>query len=695
MKKSLKRIIILALGLALACSTLLPACGSGNIIKNTESKLVIVSEDTYQANKNDIYKLTEGTDFYSKYNQNVLNVGQPYYAVYTLLIEFKQKRIYPLDGQITFSVTDDDKGKLSDSLQILGNAYSSDYSDITTGEFDYEQGRYSFSIENSSKAEKLYYVVKFTLKRDSEVSIDGEYDLRYLSKDSDFSYLSDNRSVFGSFDKRVYLDGKTVIKREVTDDYGSVSYEAVEKISDIALGEKAYVFADYVLRQEECEPTDEIIFNFTVAPLSQISCVLEECNSGNTKEEIINGSTVSSDKRTFSIKYKVPENSQKTKEVHLGFSFVFNSYDACSLRLTAECNNITVFKYSYEPQYQGVLFELGGEIIDDPEIFTYEFDEQTQSYAITGLSEIINSGWIIIPSQWNGYPVSSIAKNAFWNSSITGATISDGITEIGSGAFSTCSNLTRITIPGSVETIGTGAFSASGLEKVIIPDGVKSIGDGAFNSCKALESVTISDSVTTIGKRAFWTCSKLTEVNIGSGVEAIGEFAFYGCYNIKVQFSDSNPNFCADGSSIFNKNKTVLVSSYGAIVPDGTESISAGAYGEYDYNWIVLPESLKEIGENAFACKGNIEKLGGSYFYTGIHYIYYMGNAEQWKQVNIAYEDSSYYSRETGGSGTGSRYYYGDYNAPFRHAAVYYYSEEQPETSGNFWHYVDGIPTRW
>ena len=28
-------------------------------------------------------------------------------------------------------------------------------------------------------------------------------------------------------------------------------------------------------------------------------------------------------------------------------------------------------------------------------------------------------------------------------------------------------------------------------------------------------------------------------------------------------------------------------------------------------------------------------------------------------------------------------------------ATIYYYSETQPTTEGNYWRYVDGIPTAW
>ena len=34
-------------------------------------------------------------------------------------------------------------------------------------------------------------------------------------------------------------------------------------------------------------------------------------------------------------------------------------------------------------------------------------------------------------------------------------------------------------------------------------------------------------------------------------------------------------------------------------------------------------------------------------------------------------------------------------NEPIALATWYYYSEEKPEEEGNYWHYVDGVPTVW
>lgn len=111
--------------------------------------------------------------------------------------------------------------------------------------------------------------------------------------------------------------------------------------------------------------------------------------------------------------------------------------------------------------------------------------------------------------------------------------IPDGITRIGTGAFSQCIYLMNVVIPDSVTIIHNNAFSnCASLRSATIGSSVSSIGVRAFERCDLLSEIVIPDSVTTIGEGTFKDCTSLTSVTIGSGISSIGTDAFFGCSDL-------------------------------------------------------------------------------------------------------------------------------------------------------------------
>ena len=157
----------------------------------------------------------------------------------------------------------------------------------------------------------------------------------------------------------------------------------------------------------------------------------------------------------------------------------------------------------------------------------------------------------------SGNPYFALIKAT--NTSIASCTIHNDAKIISGGAFYNCSNLTSITIPGSVVSIGGNAFRQTGIKNIVIPNSVTRIGYAAFFgcvkltgitlsgrmttiessmfvSCSGLKSITIPDGVTRISNDVFAYCSGLTGITIPDSVTRIDEFAFDGCNSLADVF---------------------------------------------------------------------------------------------------------------------------------------------------------------
>ena len=226
---------------------------------------------------------------------------------------------------------------------------------------------------------------------------------------------------------------------------------------------------------------------------------------------------------------------------------------------------------------------------------TYLF--QNNTITVTDC-ETSASGALVIPSTYNGYPVTSIGAYAFQNcESLTSVTIPDSVTTIGRGAFRDCSSLTSILIPSSVTLIGhdnhapafRGCDSLTDIEvdtsnaQYNSEDGVLFSKDGTtlikFPGGKS-GHYTIPDSVTSIEQAAFAYASKMTSVTIPNSVTSIGQYAFWAA-----------------------KGLTSVT------IPESITSLEPRVFYDSNIESIVIPESVTSIGFGAFSHCGSLTSV--------------------------------------------------------------------------------------
>ena len=309
----------------------------------------------------------------------------------------------------------------------------------------------------------------------------------------------------------------------------------------------------------------------------------------------------------------------------------------------------------------------GGDEEPEPELpasegLSFALNDDGASYAVTGIGTCTDTN-VVIPSEYNGLPVTSIGDGAFsdcWR--LANITIPNSVTSIGDSALSNCTSLTNITIPnsvtsigdsalywcssltsvtvdpnnsvyhssgnclietdsktliagcstsvipadGSITSIGDGAFaSCRNLTSIVIPDSVTTIGDWAFYWCSSLTSVTIGDYVTSIGDRAFSDCTSLTSVTIPNSVTSIGYAAFSDCTSLtSVTVDPNNSVYRSSGNCLIETDSKTLIAGCSTSVIPADGSVTSIGDGAFSYcgslTSITIPDSVTSIGSSAF-----------------------------------------------------------------------------------------------
>lgn len=229
------------------------------------------------------------------------------------------------------------------------------------------------------------------------------------------------------------------------------------------------------------------------------------------------------------------------------------------------------------------------------------------------------------------YGVEYVGQSAFYSSKWYDNQPS-GMIYVGKAAYEykgTIPENAKIILRADTKCVTAGCFASSeNLSEVVLPQGLLTIGEMAFAGCTNLRNVTIPDSVTSIEEAAFRDCEMMTEAVIPKSVNILDDEAFAECVNIeKVTVPDSVSTI---GQNVFEGTKwldnqpdgmvyigTIAYKYKGDMPLDTTFSLKSGTKiiagcafsDQQNLEGIVIPDTVKIIGESAFGYCGNLKSV--------------------------------------------------------------------------------------
>ena len=212
--------------------------------------------------------------------------------------------------------------------------------------------------------------------------------------------------------------------------------------------------------------------------------------------------------------------------------------------------------------------------------------------AYTGDEEVV-----MIPGSIDGHPIVSIEKGSFkGNDYIKEVYMSDEIGALNGDVFKDCKNLTKVHISETVSSITATTFAGcSNLTEVNIPNSMVEVQRGLFKDAP-LTTLYIGKDTAKISTDAFYK----GDADFASGM-------YFKKKSLHTLVVDArNEHFSAEGTLLLSSDRKVVIAELGdpvkVVIPEGVEEIATGAFDRLSSLCeVVLPSTLKKIGEKAFA----------------------------------------------------------------------------------------------
>ncbi len=229
------------------------------------------------------------------------------------------------------------------------------------------------------------------------------------------------------------------------------------------------------------------------------------------------------------------------------------SYTGIGAYAFAYCKNLKTFSVSRN----NWMYEIGDHAFYGSGLETASFGYELTKVGSYAFAECKDLKTVSLPNECHSYTYNTeFGDYVFQNSGLQSFTIPKIVTEIGSGTFAGCKNLTSLSVnpKNTVYTVKDGLLltmngrtlisapyqTASGAYTT--PTGIRIVADAAFCGCAALSELTLSPGIVSVGADAFEGCSQMTDVSIPLTLTEIKSGAFSDCGVTDVYYAGTEAN---------------------------------------------------------------------------------------------------------------------------------------------------------
>lgn len=187
-----------------------------------------------------------------------------------------------------------------------------------------------------------------------------------------------------------------------------------------------------------------------------------------------------------------------------------------------------------------------------------------------------------------------VEGSAFYCCSSLSEVALNGVQRLGNSVFVGCTALGSVELPETLSEMGTNVFQGSGLTEINIPVGITEVKKETFKDCTALTRVGLHGGVTAVEESAFSGCTALSEIALPDSLVSIGQCAFDGCGLKRVELPDSVKELGVQAFGHCPALEEVRLSAGASVIPHSCFD-GCGALSE-----LIIPEGVTKIEVNAF-----------------------------------------------------------------------------------------------